>query len=197
MPFIPWSPSELYSWPSIILNLCNDFQNCLQNGNALMFADDTTIFFQHKCLSELTLTTNTQLENVNKWLIVNKSSLTITKTNYIIFQTPRYKQSSKQLNIILNNHALQKVPDTKFLGVVIHEHLSWKPHMEYLLKKIRSSIYCIQKIKPFLDRKILLLLYHTLFKSYILYCITSWCFGNETMINKLHMCSEQIDALYI
>ena len=57
--------------------------------------------------------------------------------------------------------------------------------MEYVLKKIRSSIYCIKKIKPFLDRKTLLLLYHTLVKSHILYCITLWCFGNETMINKL------------
>ena len=57
--------------------------------------------------------------------------------------------------------------------------------MEYLLKNIRSSIYCIKKIKPFLDHKTLLLLYHTLVKSHILYCITSWCFGNETMINKL------------
>ena len=112
----------------------NDFQNCLQKGKALMFANDTTIFFQHKCLSELTLTTNTQLENVNKWLIANKLSLNITKTNYVILQTPRCKQSTKQLNIILNNHALQRVSD-KFLGVVIHEHLFWKPHMEYLLKK--------------------------------------------------------------
>ena len=140
-------------------------------------ADDITLFFQHKCLSELTLTANTQLENVNKWLI--------TKTNYIIFQTPRYKQSTKQVNIILNNHALQRVSDTKFLGIVIHEHLSWKPHIEYLLKKIRSSIYCIKNIKPILDRKTLLLLYLALVKSHILYCITSWCFGNETMINKL------------
>ena len=59
----------------------NDFQNCLQKGKALMFADDITIFFQHKCLSELTLTANTQLENVKKWRIANKLSLNITKTN--------------------------------------------------------------------------------------------------------------------
>ena len=57
--------------------------------------------------------------------------------------------------------------------------------MKYLLKMIRSSICCIKKIKPFLDCKTLLLLYHTLVKSHILYCITSWYFGNETMINKL------------
>ena len=135
--------------PLLFLIYVNDFQNCLQKGKALMFANDTTIFFQYKCLSELTLTANTQLENVNKWLIANKLSLNITKINYIIFQTPRGKQSTKQLNIILNNHALQRVSDTKFLGVVIHEHLSWKPHMEYLLKKIRSSIYCIKNIKLF------------------------------------------------
>ena len=79
----------------LFLIYVNDFQNCLQKGKALMFADDTTIFFQHKCLSELTLTTNTQLENVNKWLIANKLSLNITKTNYIILQTPSCKQSTK------------------------------------------------------------------------------------------------------
>ena len=138
-------------------------------------------------MSELTLTANTQLENVNKWLFANKLSLSINKTNYtsIIFQTPRCKQSTKQLNIILNNDALQRVCDTKFLDVVIHEHLSWKPYMEYLLKNISFSIYCIKEIKSFLDRKTLLLLYYTLVKSHILYCITSWCFGNEIMINKL------------
>ena len=135
-------------------------------------------------MSELTLTTNTQSENVKKGLIANKLSLNITKTNYIILQTPSCKQSTKQLNIILNNHALQRVSDTK-IPWRCYEHLSWKPHMEYWLKKIRFSIYCIKKIKPFLDHKTLLLLYHTLVKSHILYCITSWCFGNETMINKL------------
>ena len=171
--------------PLLFLLYVNDFQNCLQKGKALMFADNTTIFYQHKCLSELTLTANTQLENVNKWLIANKLSLNIIKTNDIIFQIPRCKQSTKHLNIILNNHALQRNRDTKFLGVVIHEHLSWKSSMEYLLIKIRSSIYCIKKIKPSLDRKTLLLLYHTLVKSHILYCITSWCFDNKTMINKL------------
>ena len=64
--------------------------------------------------------------------------------------------------------------------------------MEYLLKKIRSSIYCIKEIKPFLDRKTLLLLYYTLVKSHILYCITLWCFGNETIINKLQCAVKKL-----
>ena len=110
--------------PLLFLIYVNYFQNCLQKGKALMFACNTTIFFQHMCLSELTLTANTQLENVNKWLFANKLSLNINKTNYIIFQTPRCKQSTKQLNIILNKDALQRVCDTKFLDVLIHEHLS-------------------------------------------------------------------------
>ena len=79
--------------PLLFLIYVNDFQNCLQKEKVLMFVDDTTIFFQHKCLSESTLTANTQLENINKWLIANKLSLNITKTNYIILQTPRCKQT--------------------------------------------------------------------------------------------------------
>ena len=74
-------------------------------------------------MSELTLTTNTQSENVKKGLIANKLLLNITKTNYIILQTPSCKQSTKQLNIILNNHALQRVSDTKIVGVVMSIYL--------------------------------------------------------------------------
>ena len=40
-------------------------------------------------------------------------------------------------------------------------------------------------MKSLLNRKTLLILYHTLVKSHISYCITSWCFGNTTIINKL------------
>ena len=29
------------------------------------------------------------------------------------------------------------------------------------------------------------MLYHSLFMSHIRYCISSWCFGNETLIDKL------------
>ena len=81
------------------------FKTVCRREGLLMFTDDATIFYQHKCLSELTLTANTQLENANKRLIANKLLLSITKTNNIIFQIPRCKQSTKQLNNILHNHA--------------------------------------------------------------------------------------------
>ena len=42
-----------------------------------------------------------------------------------------------------------------------------------------SSIACRLVLGDFIH-----LLYPSLVKSHILYCITSWCFGNETMINK-------------
>ena len=36
-----------------------------------------------------------------------------------------------------------------------------------------------------LNKKALMMLYNSLIKRYLTYCISSWCFGNTTMIHKL------------
>ena len=41
------------------------------------------------------------------------------------------------------------------------------------------------------------MLYHSLFMSRIRYCISSWCFGNETLINKLQrLCKKFIKIIF-
>ena len=41
------------------------------------------------------------------------------------------------------------------------------------------------------------MLYHSLFVSHIRYCISGWCFGNETLIDKLQrLCNKFIRIIF-
>ena len=52
----------------------------------IMFADDTNLFFKQKQLGVLYTTINIELAKIYQWFKLNKLSLKIKKTNYIVFR---------------------------------------------------------------------------------------------------------------
>ena len=53
-----------------------------------MFADDTSLFFEHKDINVLCSTANKELQNINEWFISNKLSLNVKKAKFSIFHEP-------------------------------------------------------------------------------------------------------------
>ena len=171
--------------PLLFLIYVNDFPNCTNNGNTIMFADDTNIFFKGKCCKSLFSIANQELKNIDSWLNANKLTLNVNKTNFIVFHTPNSQASSDNLSLYIRNKTIKRVNSTKFLGVTIHEHLSGKMHMECILKQIRINFGRVRKVSLLLNKKALMMLSNSLIKCYLTYCISSWYFGNTTMIHKL------------
>ena len=79
---------------------------------------------------------NLELENINEWFIANKLSLNLDKTNYILFKSHRKSPPKEKLDIIINNTPLTQVGSSRFLGVNIDQHLTWKDHINEITKKI-------------------------------------------------------------
>ena len=115
----------------------NDFPNCTNNGNTIIFADDTNVFFKGKCCKSVFSIANQELKNIDSWLNANKLTLNVNKTNFIVFHTPNNQASPNNLSLYIRNNTIKRVNSTKFLGVTIHEHLNWKMYMECILKQIR------------------------------------------------------------
>ena len=61
--------------PLLFLVYINDLPNCSNDGLPRMYADDTNIGLQSKCLVELQDLMNAELVNLKSWLEVNKLSL--------------------------------------------------------------------------------------------------------------------------
>ena len=66
--------------------LCiNDLCNTSKVFKFILFADDTNIFCTVKDRKEVENLLNSELCNLNKWFEVNKLTLNLTKTKYMIF----------------------------------------------------------------------------------------------------------------
>ena len=112
----------------------NDLPNVSSLTQSLLFADDTSIFCSHKDANHLVSIVNNELAKLVIWLKVNKLSLNLSKTNFMIFH-PRQKKVNVNVPLTLENTVIKQVTETKFLGVLIDQHLSWKPHIDFVLKK--------------------------------------------------------------
>ena len=102
------------------------------------------------------------------WLKVNKLSLNVSKTHYIIFT--RKKKTGNALNIRIENQIIHEVYKTKFLGVIIDKKLTWKDHILYISNKISRGIGMIIKAKKRLNKNALVCLYYSFIYPYITYC---------------------------
>ena len=77
--------------PHLFLIYVNDFKNCLNDSDSLMFADNTSFFLQNKDIKKLFDAGNKKLQLVDQWLIASRLSVNVSKTKYILFRTAQSK----------------------------------------------------------------------------------------------------------
>ena len=87
----------------------------------------------------LTQTINSEMLELSDWFKANRLSLNVKKSNYVIFK-PRQRREEFYLNIEINDHKMIRVEEVTFLGVILDEDLSWKPHISHVAGKISKSV---------------------------------------------------------
>ena len=104
------------SRPLLFLLPINDYKGYVTIFFPILFADDTNWFnkstdkrFFEDNLKHL----NKDLKYESVWLRLNKLSLNVSKSHYIIFT--RKKKAGNVLNIRIENQIIDKVYETKFL----------------------------------------------------------------------------------
>ena len=176
--------------PLLFIIYINDLPNCLKITTPRMFADDTNLTAVGETLGEAEERAGVDLRNVQKWLSLNKLSLNIAKTEYILIAS-RHKitRIDVQPTVKINSQHIKRVKCTKVLGVQIDEHLSWNQHIEYSANKISSGIGAIRKLRTFIDTSTLVLVYNALIQPYFDYCCEVWDTlgkGLSERLQKLH-----------
>ena len=183
--------------PLLFILYMNDFNNCLQFSSSISFADDTNVFISGINSKEIFNKANLELTNIHKWMTANKLTINKTKTKYILFNPGNNRNYDQSLSIKIGGQLIKRVSYIQFLGVKIQETLSWKLHMLDLIRKLRAGYGTAVKIKPYLSREELLLLYHTLIESHLRYCMVNWWFGNKTLVMKLQaICNKFIRLIF-
>ena len=178
--------------PLLFIMYINDISNSSNLLNFILFADDTNIFYSSKDLSNAKNTLHHELEKVIDWLIANQLSLNLKKTNYIIFKPRQKKLNYHDFSLKVKNSTIERKSNTKFLGVIIDEHLSWKEHINTVAGKISKSIGIISKSRFFVSRKSLFMLYYALVYPYLFYGNIIWCSTYQTNLNRLKILQKRV-----
>ena len=84
--------------PLLFLVYINDICNSCNQMKFYLFAEDTNLLYADKNLKSLESTINDELCKLYDWLIANKLSLNIKKSNYVIFR-PRQKKVKYEVNL--------------------------------------------------------------------------------------------------
>ena len=156
-----------------------------------MYADDTNLL-STICNFQCTTTPNVspahnineELQKVSDWLAVNKLSLNVDKTKFMIFHT-KQKNLNQIPEIKINDKLIERVESFKFLGVIIDQNLNWNNHVNHISNKLSRTCGLISRLNKEMPKPILKMLYNTLFSSHLNYGITAWGFHSCSRIIKL------------
>ena len=132
-----------------------------------------------------------ELTRISTWLTTNKLVLNISKTNYIIFTSKGKSYNKNVSNIKIDGNNIQQVNKTKFLGIVIEEHLNWALHIPHLCNIIARNVGILQKLRYFIPTYVLKIRYHSLILSHLQYCTLLWANSYRSHLHKLRLLQKK------
>ena len=162
--------------PSLFLIYMNDVPYCTKYFNFILYADDTTLNSTIQIPTMSPININNELAKVYDWLAVNKLSLNVKKTKYIIFRAINKRIEGVVPDLTINGIPLERVQTLNFLGLLLNENMSWKPHIDLLSNKLAKCAGVLNKLKRLLPIHILRTLYFSMAQSRMMYGILAWGF---------------------
>ena len=166
--------------PLLFIIYMNDLLVSVTGVDIKMYADHTSLCRAFKTISDLQEKLIPAFSRVCEWLKRNKLSLNAVKTEFMIMGTvQKLNQSDSEPDVTpykwyVSGFEIRRVKVVKYLGLMVDECLTWEHHIEYITKKINRGIGILKRVRHFLHRESLIILYQTLIEPYYRYCSIVW-----------------------
>jgi hypothetical protein len=194
--------------PLLFLCFINDLCN-VSDLLKLLFADDTCALHADLDLNNLVQHVNAELQKIALWFAANKLAVNVKKCKFILFHNKGKKIDENLLKVVYNSNNLDALQDPnlihtldrisknsdekyyKYLGVLLDENLNFNSHIDYTCNKLSKSLFCLNRLKNFVNKKALISAYHSLIGSHLLYCINILGCASQQNINRLHIIQKK------
>ena len=121
-------------------------------------------------------------------LLGNLLNLNFTKTHYLEFRPSKHHMPNLQIQ---HNHKyISNVTQTKFLGLMLDDTLTWSHHTDLVIKKMSSISYALRQVKHTLPLETLRVIYFAHVHSIISYGVIFW--GNSPSAIKVFKLQKKI-----
>ena len=94
------------------------------------------------------------------------------------------KTITRHLNFRISGERIKTSTTVKYLGVLLHEHLNWQPHIDSLVTKLSRAASLLSKIRYYVPKYLLTTIYFSIFNSHMIYTCRSWG-QNKCKIKKI------------
>ena len=174
-----------------------------------MYADDTVLFYSHKDVSDIERKLKQDLSSIDAWLSDNSLFLNREKTECLLFGTRGKLSAVNSFNITIKGHAITRVSEFKYLGVVLDECLSWSAHVKHVISRAGKRVGILGRLTDNLTAHCVNTVYKSFIRPIIDYCDTVWtCCGKENndaleklqrraarIVTKLNSSDKAMDSL--
>ena len=170
--------------PLLFIIYINDLCQSTNILKTISYADDTTLFIalNSKDFQLQNDMINNELKLVSEWLDLNKLSLNISKTKFMIFHCQNNNIPLPKLQI--KEEQIENVSHFNLLGIELDTNLKWKIHTNKISKKVSKATGIIGRLKNYLPKKTLRILYFALINTHFDYGLLCWGHTSK-MLTKL------------
>ena len=164
----------------------------------LLYADDSAIIFSHQDPNVISKKLGCELANCNNWLVDNKLSLHIGKTECILFGSKRKIKKIENFSVICNNQTIKSQKSVKYLGHVLDNTLSGNKCANDIISKVNSRLKFMYRHNSVLDFNTRKTLCNSLIQCLFDYACSAW-YNNlgKTLKSKLQITQNKVVRLIL
>ena len=178
------SPQGTKLGPVLWLIYVNDLE--VDGFYSLKYADDTTFYKPCDNTNDCSQI-GSAIESASKWSSENSMLLNADKT--VILNTTLSKSANFESDVLVNDVAISPSDETKFLGIIVDDKLSFSSHVDHIISKCNSRLFLMRQLKVLgLNAAGLKTFYTSNIRSLLLYGAPAWhSILNSTCKDKLEL----------
>ena len=170
--------------PTLFILYINDFSTFVDPVICLRYADDTSLVAWGKNIIEIQEKLQTGADKALQWLHNNRLFINSNKSSCLLLGSGQ-RLNNLSLNVSISVVGLNMCTETKLLGIIIDNSLSWEKQIEYVCSKVSPKIGILYRLSEFLSQNILNIIYNTIIQPDFDYCVTVWGNCSSVHFNKL------------
>ena len=178
--------------PLLFLLYINDIQYVSREIDLRLFADDTAIFLHHRDPNILIHQGKLTMKQIMTWFETNKLSLSIGKSNFILFHG-RNKNPKNQITAIdIGDESILRTYSAKYIGLTLDENLSWDAHIDDVCNNLVKYFSIFYNIGNVVTSHVARAIYFACIHSRIKCGIETYGSASEYKISKLQILQNKL-----
>ena len=111
------------------------------------FADDMTLYCSHTSAALAYSTVSAALKDTSCALALRGLSINVSKTVTMVIapHSRAFQGPPTGVRLLLQNEEVKLVSQTRLLGIIIDDSLSWSPHVDSICKKVGRKIGALRR----------------------------------------------------